>query len=367
VFFLRFITFHLPTTRRSATRYVTCLKKGKKTDRDVQQKLSNAIAQQTGAANVGDLRRLSDQEWLKLDLPALCRILLKYCVRQAARPPAPHSSSSKPVGVGLSSPTPSADPFLEQLQNDFNYGAPFDMALFAGKLNQLEHMGFSQPDALEALCITENKTVEVALELLVDDKAARKKKRDDVVARLGRQAGQSQGQAQAQSNPFGGTLSPTAGSTGGDDNMRRQLDAERASRAKAETELKTQIAVLPRTLYKEYIRGMVADETISIADLQALKVYRESKSLSQGDHDQALKELNLTAAQFEGMKKLKSKSPGGGGESECVVCLDKPKDHVITPCMHLCLCEDCVATYSKKNAKCPLCSKRVVKIMRIFV
>lgn len=70
---------------------------------------------------------------------------------------------------------------------------------------------------------------------------------------------------------------------------------------------------------------------------------------------QILKELQLTPKQFEEMKKFRSK-----GENECVVCLDKPKDHVIFNCMHLCLCEDCVVTVTnKKNAKCPLCSKKI--------
>ena len=51
-------------------------------------------------------------------------------------------------------------------------------------------------------------------------------------------------------------------------------------------------------------------------------------------------------------------------DTECVVCLDKPRDHVIMNCMHLCLCEDCAATFQQPS--CPLCSKKVRKIVRIF-
>ncbi len=53
-------------------------------------------------------------------------------------------------------------------------------------------------------------------------------------------------------------------------------------------------------------------------------------------------------------------------DTECVVCLDKPKDHVVMPCMHMCLCEDCAKDFGAKN-NCPMCSKKVRKVMRIFV
>ena len=83
---------------------------------------------------------------------------------------------------GSSSPSkPAGDPFIEQLQNDFNFGQPFDMSLYTPKIAQLEGMGFGVHDALEALCITENKSVEAAMELLLDDKAAIKKKRAEAV------------------------------------------------------------------------------------------------------------------------------------------------------------------------------------------
>jgi intein/homing endonuclease len=40
---------------------------------------------------------------------------------------------------------------------------------------------------------------------------------------------------------------------------------------------------------------------------------------------------------------------------------------VVHNCMHLCLCEDCVAVLSKRGSKCPMCSKRITKIMKVFV
>ena len=78
---------------------------------------------------------------------------------------------------------------------------------------------------------------------------------------------------------------------------------------------------------------------------------------------QTIKDLGWTLAQFDGMKKFDQKDKK---DLECVVCLDKPKDHVIMNCMHLCLCETCAEDFSKEGASCPLCGKKVRKVVRIF-
>lgn len=45
----------------------------------------------------------------------------------------------------------------------------------------------------------------------------------------------------------------------------------------------------------------------------------------------------------------------------CVVCLDKPKDHVLVPCGHVCLCKTCTVP------KCPICRHAVRMKMKIFL
>jgi hypothetical protein len=57
------------------------------------------------------------------------------------------------------------DPFLIALQDDFNFGQPFDMSLYSHNLSMLGSMGFKRDEAMEALCVTENKSVEAALEV----------------------------------------------------------------------------------------------------------------------------------------------------------------------------------------------------------
>jgi hypothetical protein len=44
--------------------------------------------------------------------------------------------------------------------------------------------------------------------------------------------------------------------------------------------------------------------------------------------------------------------------SECVVCLTEPRDTVVLPCRHLCLCDDCAQQLRFATNKCPVCRAR---------
>jgi len=48
--------------------------------------------------------------------------------------------------------------------------------------------------------------------------------------------------------------------------------------------------------------------------------------------------------------------------SRCIICFENIANHVIVPCGHLCLCDDCVGTI---NDTCPTCRKRVSKKTKV--
>jgi hypothetical protein len=326
------------------------------------QKILATIVQQTGANTVGELRKLTDPEWLRLEIPALCRILLKYCIRQAGRLPA--ASNNAMAVISKTELKGAGDPFMKELQDDFNFGQAFDMSQYASRLTVLVNMGFSQNEAMEALCITDNKGVEGALEVLVtDDKVKRKKRREEAISRQGRSVNNMNTTGPNTQQGSSNTNSPSNADMDREMTaLKKQADVEKQARIRSEAELKTHLSNLNRIVYKEYIRGMIADETITVQDTQQLQRYRVEKQISQQEHDQIIKELNLTAQKFDDMKKFKPK-----GENECIVCLDKIKDHVIFNCMHLCLCEGCATQFTtSKSSKCPVCSKKITKIMKIF-
>lgn len=43
-------------------------------------------------------------------------------------------------------------------------------------------------------------------------------------------------------------------------------------------------------------------------------------------------------------------------EVRCIVCMENPREIILLPCKHVCLCEDCAEKISRM---CPVCNKRI--------
>jgi len=55
-------------------------------------------------------------------------------------------------------------------------------------------------------------------------------------------------------------------------------------------------------------------------------------------------------------------------EDQCVLCLDAPKDHIIIPCGHQCVCEACAEKLKKaRNPLCPFCRAPINATHKVFV
>ena len=62
-------------------------------------------------------------------------------------------------------------------------------------------------------------------------------------------------------------------------------------------------------------------------------------------------------------------APGGGPAQQqnddvlCVICLDAPKQTLLLPCKHLCVCDSCAEESCQPGTKCPLCRNTVASIV----
>jgi hypothetical protein len=73
-------------------------------------------------------------------------------------------------------------------------------------------------------------------------------------------------------------------------------------------------------------------------------------------------------------KQLHSELGSGSGTSQldaeetmCVVCFDAPKDHLVLPCKHLCVCEACAEQLTKtRTPTCPVCREPIQQTMKVF-
>ena len=54
-------------------------------------------------------------------------------------------------------------------------------------------------------------------------------------------------------------------------------------------------------------------------------------------------------------------------ETMCVVCFDAPKDHIIVPCCHMCVCARCAEQLTKtRTPTCPVCRGPIRETMKVF-
>jgi hypothetical protein len=63
-----------------------------------------------------------------------------------------------------------------------------------------------------------------------------------------------------------------------------------------------------------------------------------------------------------------SSTPQSNEDSQCVLCLDAPKDHIIAPCGHQCVCGACAEKLKKaRHPLCPFCRTPIHSTFKVFV
>ena len=54
-------------------------------------------------------------------------------------------------------------------------------------------------------------------------------------------------------------------------------------------------------------------------------------------------------------------------ETLCVLCFDGPKDHIILPCFHVCVCEACANQLTQMSKpSCPICRTAIQQTNKVF-
>lgn len=49
--------------------------------------------------------------------------------------------------------------------------------------------------------------------------------------------------------------------------------------------------------------------------------------------------------------------------TECVVCLSADSTHIMIPCGHRCMCQDCSSQIGKMHNRCPICRRDVISVI----
>jgi len=59
-------------------------------------------------------------------------------------------------------------------------------------------------------------------------------------------------------------------------------------------------------------------------------------------------------------------TPAQVEDRECCVCMEANKTHILIPCAHLCVCENCANTIMTTTKECPVCRAVSQQVYRVF-
>jgi len=93
-------------------------------------------------------------------------------------------------------------------------------------------------------------------------------------------------------------------------------------------------------------------------------IHGEVDACSSADIDAIVKSLLEALPRLQQAASRRREAEAAEGTT-CVVCLDAPRSHVLTPCGHRCICEGCVNSLPRPR-RCPVCRADIKAPLRTF-
>lgn len=296
--------------------------------------------------NVGKLRELDEQSWKKLNIPFICRIYLKHLIIQSC-----------------------SLTFQQLLECDFNNGLPYDWESIQDNVTELLQLGFSRDEALESIIVTGNKQVDLAAQYLLSKPETRKLERERCKKEYNKCVPPNRHytiieQAKKEKEEQIAWIKKTENELLLQitkirlDIANERLKREELEKKRDETARSTKLA-----LYQEFLKGITCDPKINPNEQQQIETYKTQRKIDQTDHLNVIKELGYEEETFD---KLKTYDDVQTNNDECIVCYEPPRDHMLIPCHHVCLCAECAEGYKDGDTPCPLCHGPVSECRQVF-
>ena len=160
-------------------------------------------------------------------------------------------------------------------------------------------------------------------------------------------------EATAEAEKHGDRSEPLAALVAEAKGMIEQAKAEQAERARAAAEEATAAAAV-----KAAAKAAEAAERLQMEE--------EVKGLALSMQADALRMQQMQARLGSSVVPPPVPSPDAE-ETMCVVCFDAPKDHIIVPCYHLCVCEACANLLTQMDKPtCPICRTAIQQTNKVF-
>jgi len=73
------------------------------------------------------------------------------------------------------------------------------------------------------------------------------------------------------------------------------------------------------------------------------------------------------AASLRGELRLARSEQADRRGTQCNVCLDNPRETVLQPCGHVCMCLQCATRVQQGEKQCPVCRARIEKVSQAYI
>jgi len=149
-------------------------------------------------------------------------------------------------------------------------------------------------------------------------------------------------------------------------NLHKQIQQEQFKIHQLEQELQERQEVTKTEKCGAFFQGIMADETITETETDAIENYRKINDIDDKTYEEAWSTLGYSLVDVEDFKKAKDDTGG----KMCVVCKTNPKEWCIFPCMHVVLCENCAKELQASTGpgtECPACHGDIEDIQRVYV
>merc|ERR1711879_913123 len=250
------------------------------------------------------------------------------------------------------------------LECQFNRGHQIDWDSWGPKIEKIISLGFRREEAQESLAVFGGSLVE-ATEYLVQPAQDRLYQKTEQMKKLKKSVTfdyhhtvvQAREEAKKQREIWmrksGTELKQEL------NRLHQELAKLREVRSKKEEDLQSQKHVRDLQMFKAFMGGLLASDRIGPVEVRQLDRQREQRTISDDEYRKVLKDLGTSQEDMENMKQFEE-TRENPDDRECVLCFESGKNVMITPCNHVCFCEECATemkAYPKEKQLCPMCSK----------
>jgi len=128
------------------------------------------------------------------------------------------------------------------------------------------------------------------------------------------------------------------------------------------------VADLQSEALQNFLSVLLCDTSLGVTEeeLAAVEEKREAAGVSRIKLKKLLRNVGVSDTRLQAMLTTGSqRSQKSAQSSLCIGCRLRRPDHLVRPCSHLVLCEDCAPRYRLPGSRCLRCTRRISSVVKL--